>query len=511
MKRNFEFLKRASAKSLAVLAACAAFSYGFMSCTNDEEGGGGVPEGKPTTFSISIPMVPTYATDPGITTENTWSTCDIWVLNSTGSAVEKHVSLANSAFTLNSGIWEMNAPIEVLSGQKKIYVGLNIPANMVTSIGSGVQAVYTDASLRNNITGASAFAMFSDNSTVNSNLSTAIANTYDITPDITSPTAADNKFTINVRRLAVKVTVERDAALASAPNNQASGATFSVTATDMVYAMGNVNTKVYPLQKVLSSGEIEDPNYTSPPAPTWPGTDPSYVADFVNDFGTVTGAGSPWITYTIPTPGAYVQTHNANASATATSNLKYAVENTSPTPYWPKLLTYASIRVKFTPASLITNYVAGSSATSPGVPTATTSPSSGQMTDMYVCVTAAGQYLYFDTQAAADAWLGDSFPPTTMDNNGAIRMGKYDNQYCYYLVYLDPKSDYQISSVDVPYAAVRNFFYKLNVKKINSLGYPGPDGQPDDKKPLATKTMISVDVNIMPWQLIATDVELGQL
>ena len=445
-----------------MLAACI-----LTGCTTivGDESNPSVSEGKATTMAISIPVVSTYA-DPNATTDEVkFNTVDIFIMN--GSALEKHVPLGSTDFNYisSSEKYEMKNPIEVYSGSKKIYVGINLPTAAVNAIKTGSpQSVYTEAglALRNNISLPSGFAMFNAKDSV-----------FTIEENVTDPkTQSKNVFAIEVARWTSKVTSRKAAAL----NNTASAATFDIGSVGgLTFCMGNVNTKMYPLQKKLLTGVVEDPNYTSGTAGFT-----AYSGDFVHDFGTSAAiVGS-----------AYVDVNNESADI-ASRNNKYTVENTSESPFLQGLTSYVSVRAKFMPNNIVTAVDATTGAV-------TLATNSTYINDLYVYTTAAGGYLYFTSSAMGATWESH--------NLGFTYMGNYKNAYCYYFIFLEPKAAYTHAA----YAALRNFYYDTRITKINALGYSNPE-PPKPQDPLGTSTKILVDVTIKNWTLVSTDNILGPI
>ncbi|MDR0758177.1 MAG: fimbria major subunit, partial [Tannerella sp.] len=220
--------------------------------------------------------------------------------------------------------------------------------------------------------------------------------------------------------------------------------------------------------------------------------------EFVNDFGKSDGS-SVTPSGNAPMDNAYVNVDiNGDIPIPTSAQVvartpKYAVENTSASPYHQGVLTYVSVRAKFYPNEIITAFTSG------GTPDSLTRVSNAAVVnELYVYMTPSGEYLYFNNSPAGAAWKAAY--------TGATFVGNYKNGYCYYLVYLDPKTAYS-----APYASVRNLFYDTRITKINSLGYPTP-GEPKPEEPLGTKTMLTVDVTIQPWVMVTMDdVELGPL
>jgi hypothetical protein len=85
-------------------------------------------------------------------------------------------------------------------------------------------------------------------------------------------------------------------------------------------------------------------------------------------------------------------------------------------------------------------------------------------------------------------------------------MGLYYNEFCYYFIYLDPKTAYP----KAPYASIRNFYYDTRVTSITALGYPDPE-EPDPGNPLTTEATITVDVVIKDWTLVMITYPIGEV
>jgi len=472
MKRvKEEKMKKFRAAMIGVFS-CGVLALGLTGCTTTVGGNDNpidVEDGLPTSISISIPAVETYADDNASGAELAVITVHLFIVN--GSSFEKDTSITvvlGTTFTYvpgaagDPGRYNMVTPLRVNSGLRKIYVGLNLTAAQVTAVKTGVQAGYTSATLRNDITSAG-FAMFNVKDSV-----------YTILPAITTPTLADNEFVIEVSRLVAKVAATKKAGL----TNTASGATFDITSTDatngLAFSLGNVNTKTFFLQK-KTAGLIEDPNYPS---------NLIYGTEFLNDWGT----------YPTPfTPTAYAAV-NATGTTLAAKTAKYATENTSAEPFLQGLLTYASVRARFYPNNIVTSLnVAGDSAVQ--------ATNTAYLSDLYVYTTSGGEFLYFTTAALGTTWA------THPNNAGNVTfMGNYKDSYCYYLVYLTPKTAYPGAT----YASIRNFYYDMNINEINALGYPSPE-EPCTTCALSLPTNITVDVVIQNWTVITHDTPLSPL
>lgn len=434
MKKNFKFLM-----------AAAALFVGFTNCSNDDEVRG-LEQGEETTMMISIPVAKTYATDEGLATESGFTTADVFIFQ--GTTLEKHVPLQFADFTKDPSAnkYTVNQPITVMTGTKNIYVGLNLPAGAAASISSGVESVLTYANV-SSIVGDNAFSMFSVNSTANIG-------------KVVQLDAAQNKFDIAVERWAAKVTSTVKDGVEGA-RVDAAAATFS----DLFFCLGNINTKMYPLQK-FDGNIIKDPNWTG-----FAQSGGAYDrSDFYSEYN--------------ETPAGYVKVDAAGTAANS-RKAKYALENTSDAHYQGEV-TFASIRAKFQPEKF-----AKYNATDGLQYDANNSAVTGSL---FVVQTNAG-VLYFKAKSEAEAYA------SSINLNPTEDVKEYKEGYCYYYIWLDANKPGQIHST------IRNHFFATNITKINSLGYPDPD--PNPWVPTPTETNIEVTVEILPWTLIDSDHQLG--
>lgn len=450
MKTKFKFLM-----------AAAALTVGFSSCSNDDDN---VPggSGKEASVKITIPAPTTYA-DPNATTDETkFNSADILVYN--GGSLEKHVSLELKDFTATSTGWEMKTPIIIQSGVKNIYVGLNLTDNDVAAVKKGLYSPYTlganYAAIKsvieaNNTKGS---AMFSVNDAAN--------NSFNIVTG-TNP----NEISIKVERWAAKVTTR----VSSTINTEIPSAEIN----SFSFAMGNVNTQIYPFQKLLASGVIEDPNWD------WTAkTDAQFEADakttFVNEFGTNDNIDA----------SAYTDVDAENVAVTA-RKVKYVTENTTKNPKQGDV-TYVSVRAKFIPKAYHT--FDGTNVT------VVTTPPSQVPADLYVVETTSGEVYYFQVESEANSFKA------TLAN---ATVGHYKNGLCYYFIWLDPNKTTAASPANT-YAAIRNFFYDTKITKVNSLGYPNPE-EPNPIDPLPKDTQLEVSIDIKDWVPVTIDSELGKI
>lgn len=439
--------------------AAAVLTAGFSSCSNDEGDGPGM--GEEAMVKITIPTPQTYADANATANETRFNTADIFVYN--GGTLETHKPLSASDFTQGTNGWEMTTPIVIQSGSKNIYVGLNLTAADVTAVQSGLYAPYTVgsnyAAIKSIIeaTNTKGNAMFSVNDPTN--------NTFAIT------TGAVNSIQVKVERWAAKVTTRVSSTINPGIPSAAIGS-FS-------FAMGNVNTQMYPFQKLLSSGVVEDPNWD------WTGKSPAdFLADskvaFVNEFG----GNYPNINASAYTP--------VDAENTGVTNrqVKYVTENTTKEPKQGDV-TYVSVRAEFTPNAYHTYDGSNISVvTSPGSVPA----------NLYVVETATGEVYYFQNQTEADDYA--------LAINSKV--GHYRDGLCYYFIWLDPNKGTSPASPANVYGSIRNFFYDTKITKVNSLGYPDPE-EPDPNKPLPKDSELEVEILIQDWVPVTLDSELGKI
>lgn len=451
MKTKFKFLM-----------AAAALAVGFSSCSNDDDDNGPGGSGKEASVKITIPAPSTYADANATTDETRFNTVDIFVYN--GGSLETHKSLTSSDFTATSTGWEMITPITVQSGSKNIYVGLNLTAADVTAVKTGLFSPYTVgvdyATIKSVIeaNNAKGNAMFSVNEAAN--------NTFNIVSG-TNP----NSITVKVERWAAKVTTRVSSSInAGIP---------SAAINSFSFAMGNVNTQIYPFQKLLASGVIEDPNWD------WTGkTDAQFEADaktaFVNEFGTNNNLDA----------SAYTDVDAENTAVSART-VKYVTENTTKNPKQGDV-TYVSVRAKFVPNAYHT--FDGTNVTE------VTIPPTQVPANLYVVETVSGEVYYFQVESEANTFAA------TLAN---ATVGHYKNGLCYYFIWLDPNKVTPESPANT-YASIRNFFYDTKITKVNSLGYPDPE-EPNPTKPLPKDTELEVSIEIKDWVPVTLDSELGKI
>lgn len=440
MKTKFKYVMMA-----AVLAA------GFTSCSEkDDNGGGPEVQGKTTSMTIKFSApAETYASngDPNAIADETALGRAAVFVYSTAGAYQTSKLLDKDAFTYDAGnkVYNATTTVEATTGEKLIYVGINLPAGMVDEIKSG--GVYAANTLSNpNVLYS---AMAADGSTGGFAMFNENIEKHDLDVD-----PAQNVFTINVKRMAAKVSVQEATGLVKTGVSR-------TTIGDLSFCMGLLNTKIYPMQK-LNGSTVVDPNYTPTNMPN-ANEQPSYYQDFVNEFRSSTS---------VPVDdAAYLAVDNASTAADA-RKVKYAPENTSERHYRGES-TFASVRAKFIP-----NNIASYDGT-----TLTETANSSEHANIYLVVTAGAEHFYFTDKDEAEAYAGDSA--------GSI-LYHYKDSYCYYTVFLN-----KAGSNDV----LRNDYYAVSITAINSIGYPDPEVV-DPGREISKDTQITVNVTVEPWNMV---------
>jgi hypothetical protein len=354
-------------------------------------------------------------------------------------------------------------------GKKNIYIGVNLPENLHNTIrDNGVAAIHELNTLTNLATlypASDGFPMFSDGTEL---------------PEKTIEQGKTTQVNVNVKRFVAKVTLETASTFETDVNKRtANGATVD---KELTFAMGQINTKIYPFPKQLGN-EILDPNYSATITQGTP-VKIDYQADFINawthDFQSLPWPASPF--------AAFKQvTASGDASDITKFEPAYIVENTSAKKLKGEL-TYAAVKAKFTPEYIHT-YIA----TKPNVKA--TQNTLNDFSKLYV-FDDGGVYYYFTDQAEADAYKADK----------KLAYATYTDCICFYTVYLNPKN----SDTDMDrYNVHRNDYYKVKVDKIARLGnpYPGPD---DPTLELGGKSDLEVTIKVQKWNLVLQSTILGE-
>ncbi len=477
------------------MLAAAALSMGFTSCNKDNEGGdggdGGKISGKDTYMQITISQSAapgTYADDDNASVnESKFSSVDIFIYDEGAQALEVHTTLDAAAFDKvatpgNTENWTMknNSKITCKTGTKRVLAALNITPGRAQAIANKGYNIFTESQFDVTVYGAGddalvdlagrGIAMFSVG-TITANLVTTDHADY--------PTA--NTVPLPVQRLVSKVTMQQAGSL----NLVTSGGTFS----DLQFAMATTNKKTYLLRDwgAAGSGAVKDHNWES---------NSFNVADFNAAYPSTTFAAADY--KVVAASGVDVKDLDAH----------YCPENTSKD-FLHKEVTAAVVRCKYLPATVIV-YANGTDNAAGYIDEATTVASA--QTFYTVSLQGGGKKYFFDPAIAA-AYQGD--------NAGSTLDPTYQEGYCYYRVYLNPKAAARKTFIDNnalatvpqangavgPYDVIRNAFYKVTISKIVGPGNPTPEPRTPDE-PVSVPTDITANIDIVHWDMVDQDEEL---
>lgn len=371
-------------KFLSMLAA-AALLVGVTSCNNDDELSG-VQGGEPTFLKLNVSFqVPgTYATadDNATDAESAVKTVSVFIFEKASGLLVSKGSLATTDFTQSADglkdVYTATAKIATTTGEKTIYVGVNLPASMDFDLGTSLGHMKTDvqttsATLLTNTTNG--FAMFSSTD-VNATLVKTDHADY----------GTNNTVTVPVERMSVKVALQAAATL-----NLATG---GGVLSNVEYAIKQSNKKTFRFKNVDGLA-TKDPN---------------------------------WATYATGDFESFTNYVAINAS-TITDNknlvVKYALENTSER-HLEKEVTYASVRASFVPNAFLdgTGVSKGSNV---GQPAKT----------FWLVQTNDGVKNYFDVSTEAD----DYMTINDVAAKAPVKV-EYTNGRCYYNLFLNPNGGY---------------------------------------------------------------------
>lgn len=460
MKTNFKY----------VMMMAAALVLGFSSCSNDDEidgGGNEVGKGQPTTMSVSIktPSVPgTYADDVNATDDEIdMQTVAVLIYEKNAmnayilEQVEALVRADFAAALTSPDTYTSTKQINTTIGDKKIFVGMNLPAGLTlptvgTNLATLENLVHT-MTAKNDLSAANNFVMFSGEA---QNV-TLVAET---TPG-TTPTA--NTLTLPVKRMVAKVTVQDDIARDHNGDIVSQGGWL----TNLESALGNSNKTIYPLQKRVGAApfHIEDANWNGA---SWNAND--YFGIATTDYqaldannATIDGVGATPILQPM-----YAPENTADNFRTDGNNL-----------------TYISVRAKYVPA-----FFCDANGASKGANTNATPAVS-----FWVVTENNGDIKYFDVEADADTYQAATA--------GSVKSLEYVGGFCYFRAYMNKNATSDLAGAQVAkYDFLRNNYYKAVIKSIKAPGAPVDSG--DVKEP----TTLIVNVEVEPWALVVENHDL---
>jgi hypothetical protein len=424
-----------------MLIASLFFPAVFAGCSNDPAQKGAEPEGIQTKMSIRLTFPREKGTRADITgdgnatdAEAQIKTVDVYIYAATGEQLS-HTQLAASEFIpepsgTNNDVYVASKQIVTTTGTKSVYVGVNLTDGIRAAIygqPSSHVPIEAQSIARSEIDTANGLPMFS----------TAIATKALVTDE------SSNVFSIDVKRIVAKVTVEKSPTLDKAG--------IPGTMGEVSFAINNMNSRFFLIQG--AAADYKDPNWLAA----------EYNA---GDFSAATGAD-------------YVQVADGPQATPEdyAPHARYALENTSQN-YTLKEITRVSIRAQFIPAQ-INSYADGTltAADNPNLPATfgtywSVSPGIGKDT------------AYFNDQAMAAAYATD---------NGA-QVKTFADGYNYWNIYLNAASDWNV---------YRNDYYKCNITRIMFPGATDAAITPGMEDTTPTEdTSISVTINPLFWNAV---------
>ncbi|MDR1258806.1 MAG: Mfa1 family fimbria major subunit [Tannerellaceae bacterium] len=354
-----------------------------------------------------------------------------------------------------------NAPV----GSKKVYVGINLPAdlhNLIKNNGVGAERVLSSLTDLAKLSPANGgFPMFSDES------KSSILNIEQ---------GKTNELEVRVKRFVAKVTLETTEDFENNTNNERTVDGVTING-NLFFAMGQMNTKFYPFPRNIG-GVYQDPNHFA----VISNGQLVYAADFINEFYDFKANASNWNSSTTGVDAGFKQVATKSQSATIT-NFKpgYVLENTNDSKREGEL-TYAFVKAKFTPA-FTHEYDAKTGITA-------TPNSKNDFSKLYV-FNEGGNYLYMTNEDQAKEYKND---------NNNLPYNTYTDCICFYMVYLDSGSK--------TYNVLRNDYFKVQINSVSRLGDPvqGPNDPAAEKD---GKASINVTIDVQPWALKIQPAVLG--
>lgn len=438
-------------------------ALGIISCNNEDydlQNKGDGTDGEETYMSLTLSFPKTdgpqfRATgDNNATLEETaLDRIDVFIFNSNTGFMVKNAVLNASNFdqlasTSSEDVWKAKTTIGTTTGQKTIFVGINLPVTFAQGLNNTSLANFNDIAHTLNISElvtTQGLAMFSAKGT-----------TSELKPIGDPAYNTNNVLKIPIKRMVAKITVEEG------ENMVINGAG---KLDNLSFAISNINKKMYLVPKTDGS----DPNYA---ANTW------LAGDFISAVNTPGGAGDGFI--------------RIDSAKTEVKKLKtlYATENTSVN-HWKEEITRVIVRATFVPEKITdlqgANYVQ------------IANPNSSPTTFWTVLLQNGFKY-FFLNESTANAYKAA--------NPGSIKSAAYTNGYCYYDMYLNKDGYFQGNIVTAKkWDVFRNDYYRCRITNILAPGRP-TENLVDPKTPPAVETDLQFDLDILFWNLITGDYSL---
>lgn len=455
-------------KIKAFLIVTSFLSAGLFSCSdenNENPNGGGSDTGTPTylDLSFSFPKGDVGTRSLRATTadinasllETALNTVDVYIFNPNTSLMLRYQELAASDFTqepstANEDVWKAKATIGTTTGQKTVFIGINLPRTFAQGLNNTSLATFNDNVHSLNMSELvtdKGLAMFSVKG-VTSELKAIGDPLY----------GTNNTLKVPVKRMVAKVTVEE------APNMTVNG---PGKIENLTFAINNINRRFYLVPKADGS----DPNYQ---ANSW------LVTDFINAVNTPS---------TIAGDG-YIAVNPANVPLVSTLKSLYTTENTSVN-HWKEEITRATVRATFVPDNVTQRDGAGfkqvSNLNNPPV-------------TFWTVLLQNGHKDYFLDETIATAYA--------TANPGSFKSAPYKDGYCYYDMFLNKDGNFNGTNVSAKrWDVFRNDYYRCRITSILAPGRPTEEVV-DPKTPPATETDIQYEIDILFWNLVTNDYTL---
>ena len=435
-------------KKIFLMAAAVAVVM-FTSCSkeNDEGSTGDTPVGKEATMSLKLTFPRTYAdaNETASEKESKINKVDVFVFDATTGALVTHRPLTSASFTATGNTYSSTVDIITTSGTRKIGVGINLPAAMVTAITSTQKNITAvNANTVYDVTSAliatdNNFVMFSTEMPVTTLVADADA------------TATDNKITMDIERMAGKGALAKTATFEYSPNVTALG-----SFGPLDYKLMQTNLKSYLMAEGRSVSERRDPNYLS--------------SDYVENSPT----GNQYDGSVFENTAVYKPLEGNGDYAS--HNLRpafYGAENVSDF-YQKGTTTYFVVKGLFTPTKF-------SDATG-----AQTTPSYTTGDDFWVVSDGATTHICADAATATTlSGVVGIFP-------GGSTIVKHVGGYCYWAVFVGKMNERGF---------LRNNYYVGQVKAISGFG-SGTEGDvivPPTDPVDGSKSTIDVEFTVLDW------------
>lgn len=457
MKTNFKY----------AFMAMVALSMGLTSCSKDDDATTGVDEGASAQLTVSIAFpaaghtrATTTADENATDAEAAVTKVDVYLYTAGGEYIS-HTPLEASDFSqgaagTESDTYTASKTISTTTGEKNIYVGVNLPGDIATALeGWSMNDMATKATemTRAQMTNTTAgLPMFSK----------TVANTT----LVADKTAASNTVAVTVQRLVAKVTVE------SAAKMEQAGAAGTLGALE--FAIYNFNQRQFMMQ---GEAPFKDPNWAIGSA--LPTIDLDVTQNPVGDLE-ANPTASDWKTVLKRTEG--------DSPAITAYAAAYASENTSEGKRKGEV-TRATVRATFIPKN-ITVYAEG-----------TDNTKGYKIIENPDLSTVATFYSVTPSVGAATAYFTDNAVATQFaaDNNATVT--EFTGGYCYWHMYLNKNQKNQDGTAHANIQDVlRNDYLKCNITRIVVPGRNTPlITSPEDMAEAETDTEITTNIEVLFW------------